>query len=187
MKFLTSTILLGLISLATAIPAPVEKRWPEGDILKSSNSYVYKQSPTHPPPDYTPRIQGVVNFARSTSEVHVFGLPSDWVGKKVRVGFWYNDGGVANNTAVDIYSSSRTPPQGGIGSNNRDQHLGRFWVKNYGDATVRPGEGPSTWQAYQLPAGEESVAFEAVGVGSEPPTDISYEVATSGIYLKRIT
>lgn len=184
MKFI-SVFVIGLTSLAAAAPASVGRRWPSGSILIPFDSYIYHQSPTHPPPDYIPKIQGLVNFATSTSEVHVFNLPADWIGKKVKVGFWYNDGGIAKNTAVDIYSSSRTPPNDGIGSNNRDQHLARFYVQNFGDATVKVGEGPITWQAYQLPAGVGSVAFEVVGVGSDPPTNFSYQTATSGVYMER--
>ncbi|KAK7187758.1 hypothetical protein DPSP01_010805 [Paraphaeosphaeria sporulosa] len=184
MKFLTPFI-LGLAALTTAAPAALFKRWPSG-VLTPGRSYIYHQSPTHPPPDYTPKLTGVVNFLTSTSEVHVFSLPTDWIGKKVQVGFWYNERGTQNNTVVDIYSSSRTPPNDLIGSNNRDQHLGRFYVQVPGDAIVRPGDGPSGWKAFQLPAGVGSVAFEVVGVGSVPETNFSYEVATSGVYLRKL-
>lgn len=186
MKLLTSALILILATLTSAAPAVVLKRWPSGNIIIPSASYIYHQSPTHPPPDYIPKIQGLVSFRTSTSEVHVFSIPSDWIGRNVQVGFWYNDQGVANNTAVDIYSSSRTPPNDLIGSNNRNQHLGRFYLQVPGDATVKPGDGPSGWQAFQLPVGVGSVAFEVVGVGNEPPTNFSYEVATSGVYLRRL-
>ncbi|KAL5418819.1 hypothetical protein PMIN06_004493 [Paraphaeosphaeria minitans] len=184
MKFFPSLI-LGLSTLTNAAPAALSKRWPSS-VLIPQISYIYRQSPTHPPPDYTPKLTGIVNFRTSTSEVHVFGLPSDWIGKKVQVGFWYNERGTEKNIAVDIYSSSRTPPNDLIGSNNRDQHLGRFYLQVPGDAIVRPGDGPSGWKAFQLPAGVGSVAFEVVGVGNVPETNFSYEVATSGVYLKKL-
>jgi hypothetical protein len=87
---------------------------------------------------------------------------------------------------MDVYSLSRMSPNDLIGSNNRDQHLGWFYVQLFGQATVRPRDGPDTWQAYQVPAGVGSVALEVVGVGNDPLTDFFYQVATSGMYLTRV-
>lgn len=189
MKFCASAFVVGLIGLVTAAPV-VEKRWPSGNILTPRGGYIYRQSATHPPPDFIPKIQGVIDWKTSTSEVHVFDLPADWVGKTVEVHFYlkWTSKGVQ---PVDIFSSSRLPPSDGIGSNNRDKHLGRFYVPaNGGDAETRAGEGPTAWQSYQLPAGVNAVAFEAVGVsywdGKEVVgTNLAYELADSGVYLKR--
>ena len=189
MRFLASAFLASLIGLATG--APVQKRWPSGSILTPQGGYIYHQSTTHPPPDYIPKIQGLIKWQSSTSEVHIFNLPVDWVGKTVEVHFWYNapnKGGVPG----DIVGSARLPPSDGIGSNNRDKHLGRFYVPSGGgDAATKAGDGPTAWKSYQLPAGADSVAFEAAGVsywdGSKVTgTDLVYELATSGVYLKRI-
>lgn len=182
-----STFVIGLFGLVTAAPIN-EKRWPSGSILTPTKGYIYHQVAVHPPPDYIPKIQGVISYADQTSEVHVFNLPTNWVGAKVEVHFWYNEGSVSPNTAVDIFSSWKLPPSDGIGSNNRDQHLARFYVQPSGDATIKATDpGPSGWKSYQLPAGVSEVAFEAAGVGNNPsPTKLTYELATSGVYLKKI-
>ncbi|KAF1976191.1 hypothetical protein BU23DRAFT_551673, partial [Bimuria novae-zelandiae CBS 107.79] len=110
MKLFASALLVSLVSLVTAAPV-VEKRWPSGNIITPVRGYIYHQSATHPPPDFIPKIQGLIDWQSSTSEVHIFSLPQNWIGKKVQVRFWSNNVfSPSDKTFIDVFSSSRLPP-----------------------------------------------------------------------------
>jgi hypothetical protein len=178
-----STLVLStLLAIATAVPAPVEKRFPQLYQMITP-SYISTYNVSSGALDYDPPLGYVLGPSIITTIV-TFYIPSAAVNQSCTIHF-YLDGADRNveftkKANIDLFISLAPAPRyDTIGGNQRDQQLARFTITGTGEAGFS-SDVPNKAVRINCPDKEGEVRYELVGVGD---TRVLWGNELSGAYI----
>jgi hypothetical protein len=175
-----------LLAIAAAVPAPVEKRFPQAyQIIPPF--YISRFDVSTGALDYDPPFGYVLNPSSTTTLV-AFDIPQAAVGQLCTLHF-YLDAADPNvkftpNAKIDLFSSLNPAPKSdttGWGpGNQRNQQLARFTITGKGEAGFS-SDVPNKAVKTDCPPKAGVVGYELVGVGDG--VEVQWGKERSGAYM----